>query len=176
MNSATYHTYGKLNGRNRASCFLLSIILIPTGLVYLVAWIRALINNSPASVFFWYFLGCTVWSPFVFTFIAYLTPDITSSDEGLRTTFLFRTLLVKWEDIADVKPSKPFGLPIGKKASVVTAKNGLTFFHRIYGLTYGQTNQPALVIWSYGSTYEALIKEISKKRNQSSPLRKKHRR
>jgi hypothetical protein len=88
-------------------------------------------------------------------------------NEGLHTTFLFRSLTIKWEDISEVKVSKPFGLRIGKKASVLIARNGLTDFHRVYGLMYGQTNEPVLLVWSNISNYDSLMKQIFKHRKKN---------
>ncbi len=167
------HTYGNLNKFNRSFFLLLSVFLIMAGLAYLFGFIKALLHNDlSASVFFWYFIGCAIWSPFVFLFISYIFSDVTVDDAGLYTTFLFRNLSVKWEDISEVKVSKPFGLRIGKKASVLVVKNGLTNFHRIYGLVYGQTSEPALLVWSNISNYDSLMKQIFKhrKKNKQSAL------
>ncbi|MGB8982234.1 MAG: hypothetical protein WCC12_10180 [Anaerolineales bacterium] len=171
----TYHAYGGLNVLGRFLMLLLSGVMIGMGLVFLAGLIQALFSNSISSVSgpFWNFIGYAIWSPFVFIFMAYLFSDITANDEGLQTRFLFKNLVVRWEDIAEVKLSRPFGLRVGKRASVLTARNGLTFFHRIYGLVYGQTSQPALVIWSHVSGYDVLTKKISKNRKRKRfPLEK----
>lgn len=162
------HTYGKLVSFTRYWMLLLSAIVIGLGLVCLIGSIRAFVSNniSSATVLLWDFIGLTFWSPFVFIFLAYLFSDVKVNGEGLQTSFVFKSIALKWENIANVKPSRPFGLRLGKKASVLIVKNGLTFFHRIYGLVYGQTNQPALVVWSQISDYDALMKVISKNRKE----------
>ena len=143
----TSHTYGNLNRFNRFSFLLLSVVLIMAGLANLVGLIKAVLHSDlSASTFFWYFIGCAIWSPFVFLFISYIFSDIMVDDAGIHTTFLFRNLFVKWEDISDIRVSKPFGLRIGKKASILIVRNGLTNFHCIYGLILDQTNNAGVLV------------------------------
>jgi len=141
-----------------------SVIFIILGLSVTVDSVQFLGDNKIPSAYnpFWYFIGVSVWSPTMFVFIAQLMSDISINEHGLRTTFLFKKLVVNWEDIVEIKPSKPFGLRAGRKASIVITRNGLTFFHRIYGIVYGQTNQPAFLIWSNISDYDVLMKDIKK--------------
>ena len=147
---------------------ILSALFIILGLIGLIDFVSLLVDEkiSTATTVFWKFIGFGVWSPVVFIFISYMSSDISMDDHGLQTTFLFKKLTVKWEDIDQVYKSKPFGLRIGERSHIIVARNGLTFFHRIYGLIYGQINQPSLLIWSSIDNYDALINKIKKGRKK----------
>lgn len=167
MNEAK-HTYGVLNKFNRGIFLVLSIVLIVIGIVSFAASIHFLIdkNFSMACNLLGYFLGSAIWSPVVFILISYLMSDIKTNENGIQTRFVFKNLDISWKDITEVKLSKPFGLRVGKKANVLIVRNGLTWFHRIYGILYGQTIQPALLIWSNISEYDTLVKKVLKNRKK----------
>ena len=46
------------------------------------------------------------------------------------------------------------------QCKIIVVKKGLTLFHKIYGLMYGQTQQPAFLIFTSISDYEKLISII----------------
>jgi hypothetical protein len=166
--NVTAHTYGMLNKFNRGMFLVLSVLLIILGIVSFVGSIHYFIDRdfSAAWNFLGYFLGCAVLSPVVFIQISYLMSDIKTKEDGLQTKFIFKNLDVNWKDIIEVKLAKPFGLRVGRKANVLIVRNGLTWFHRLYGILYGQTNQPALLIWSNISGYDALVKKVMKNRKK----------
>jgi|SRR5687768_9043413 len=167
-------TYGKWNSFGRAGLFLSSVMCILFGLIYLWGLISLLIDPeakvslSPSQLL-WYFIGFSVWSPIVYTFLSYLVTDIVLQEDGLQIKFIFKTFFISWNDIAEFRSARVFGLPMLKKASIVVMKNGLTPFHRLYGLMYGKTIQPSLLIWSYISNYEELVvlikQNLKRKRN-----------
>jgi hypothetical protein len=162
------HVYSKLAQFNQWIFLVLSGLFTILGLGFFIGFISLLVGNkvSSAVTLFWNFIGLAVWSPFVFVFMSYLHSDLVVSDEGIQTRFLFKDLDINWEDIVEVKLSKPFGLRAGHKANLLIVRNGLTWFHRIYGIIYGQINQPALLIWSNISEYDTLMKKVFKKRRK----------
>ena len=80
------------------------------------------------------------------------------------------TSFISWNDIAEFRPAKVFGFRMIKDASIVVTRSALTPFHRLYGLMYGKTNQPSLLIWSYISNYENLVTIIKENLKRSRLL------
>lgn len=145
-----------------------SLLFAIVGLISFIGFISHLIDNkiSEAITLFWKFIGFGVWSTCVFVFFSYLFPEISANDDGIQTTFFLKKLTVNWEDIVEIYSSKPFGLRVGERASIIVTRNKLTFFHRIYGIIYGQTHQPSLLIWSSINDYASLINKIKKNRKK----------
>ncbi len=168
-------TYGNLYKFNRVVLFLFSLILFIVGLVYLWGLMSLLVGQETklslsVSQLFWYFIGCSVWTPFVYAFLSYLATDIVAQEDGLQIKFIFKTLFISWEDIAEFRPAKVFGFRMIKNASIVVTRSALTPFHRLYGLMYGKTNQPSLLIWPYLGNYENLVTIIKENLKRSRLL------
>ena len=160
-------TYGNLNKFNRVILFLFSLICFAVGLTYIWGLISLLTGQESrlslsSSQLFWYFIGFSIWSPLVYAFLSYLTTDIEVEDGGLRIKFLFKKLFIKWNDIDEFRLGRVFGVHMIKKASIVVTKNALTPLHRLYGLMYGNTRRPTLLIWSYIGNYDELVATIKK--------------
>ena len=162
------HTYSKIYKVIQWMFLSFSVLFAILGLVSFVGFISSLVshNISLAITRFWGFVGLGVWSPFVFIFVSYLSSDISVNEDGLQTSFLFKKLTVNWDDVDKVYSLKPFVVRTRKRASIVVTQNGLTFFHRFYGLIYGRTNQPSLVISSNISDYDSLINKIKKRKKK----------
>ncbi len=169
MNSKK-HVYGFLYKVSGLLGILLSMLCIAMGVFYFYGFVVSLLRPEEISVnvlsLFGNFLIYLIGSPLIFLWLAHLIVDVEVTDEGLRTKFIFKDYFISWNDILDVKSSRPFGMHIGEKASVVIVKKGLTPFHHIYGAIYGQVNQPAFLIWSRVSDYNELMRIISKHRKQ----------
>ena len=78
-----------------------------------------------------------------FTLAAYFFTELTSDQAGLHVRFLWRRLVVPWDQIIDVRPL--FNLPFARGFEVIRTRT-LTPFHRVYGLLYGFTTAPSLLI------------------------------
>jgi len=168
-------TYGNLNKFNRVVLFLFSLILFTVGLIYLWGLMSLLAGQETklslsVSQLFWCFIGFSVWTPFVYAFVSYLATDIVVQEDGLQIKFIFKTLFISWNDIVEFRPAKVFGFRMLKDASIVVTRSALTPLHRLYGLMYGKTNQPSLLIWSYIGNYENLVAIIKENLKRSRLL------
>jgi hypothetical protein len=165
------YTYGNLTKFTNMSFLLYSLIFIGGGLFFLYRSILSFFNSggiesSVAYIILYFLVG--VWSPFFFIYLAYLRADVEVEEDGLLIKFVLKTLYVKWEEICLLKQARYLGFRMSRKNSVVITNKALTPFHCIYGLLYGQTNQPAFLILSDISRYNELIETIKgniKKKN-----------
>ncbi|MBL8050886.1 MAG: hypothetical protein JNM46_06660 [Anaerolineales bacterium] len=107
-----------------------------------------------------YFVGFSIWSPFIFLAMTFWYADVEIKTEGLLVHFIFKSLLIEWEDISLIKPAQFFGIGSKSWGSIVVVKKGLTQFHRIYGIVYALTQNPAFLIVSSIRDYEELISII----------------
>jgi len=163
---------------SRVIFFLISIFCIVLGLVYLGGLISLLAGqetelSSSASDLFWTFIGASVWTPLFYAFISYLATDIEVEEGGLRIKFIFKSFFINWSDVEEFKPGKTLGLLNLKRTRILVTKNALTPFHRLYGLMYGSTTKPSLLIGTNISNYEELfriIKNNHKKNAQKEQL------
>lgn len=99
---------------------------------------------------------------------AYFFQDVWVDEEGLIIEFLWAKLHVPWDRVLQIKPL--FGA-LGRKQGVsVVIVDGLTPFHRLYGLIYGFSSKPAFVLWPTLSNYRVLKSDLEKhiKQNQKS--------
>ncbi|MEP7136804.1 MAG: hypothetical protein ABI904_17905 [Chloroflexota bacterium] len=165
------YTYGVALKLPRAFFFLLSTILFVFGLLYLIKLLSVLagqetIFSLPPAHLFWSFVEFSIWSPFAFAFISYLATDIEVEEDGLRIKFIFKSFFIGWDDIEDFKPGKILGLLNLKRVRVLVTKNALTPFHRVYGLMYGGTTKPSLLIGTNISNHEELFKIIKNNRKK----------
>lgn len=85
-----------------------------------------------------------VFEPIIFFITANYLPDIWAYEEGLYISFIWKRLLVRWEDIIDFKPTY-YNLPSNKVHWVVIT-HSLTPFHRLYGFFYALSPYPCFII------------------------------
>ena len=95
---------------------------------------------------------------------AYFWQDIWVDEEGLLVEFLWKKIRVRWIDIIETETAWGF---LGRKEnrSWVVMVNGLTPFHRMFGVLYGLSLQPAFVIDSSIRDFQALKDIIRKHTN-----------
>ncbi len=76
---------------------------------------------------------------------AYFWQDIWIDEAGLLVEFLWKKIRVRWVDLIEVKPAWGF---IGQesKRPVIVLVNGLTPFHRAFGIIYAFSTKPGFVI------------------------------
>lgn len=87
-------------------------------------------------------------------FNAYMYPRIGICDAGMLISFLFRDILIPWEDIVDVR--RVWFLP---RTLIVRARK-ITPFHVMYGVVYSNALLPSFLI-SFGiDNYHELAREI----------------
>jgi hypothetical protein len=166
-------TYGNIYKLARVMCFLLSLICMAFGFIYLVVLISLLAGQeSKLSLslgnLFWSFIGFAVWSPLFYAFLSYQATDIEVEEGGLQTKFIFKSLFINWADIEDFKPGKTLGLLNLKRVRILVTKSSLTPFHRLYGLMYASTNKPSLLIGTNISNHEELFKIIKNNRKRDA--------
>lgn len=90
---------------------------------------------------------------------AYFYQDIWADEEGLQIEFLWRKIRVRWVDVVDVKPVWGF-LGQKDKRPVIVLVNGLTPFHRSFGVIYGLSLKPGFVIFSSINDFQILKEQI----------------
>ena len=172
MKSKKY-TYGIIYKISESLSYILAIVFAIIGLLFLCGLILSLfgvggIKTSYIPTLFWSFVGFGIWSPFVFIYMANMNVDIEVEDLGLRIKFLFKSLFLSWNEIDEFKPGKTLGLIPLKRVRVLVTNSALTPFHRLYGLMYGGTNKPSLVVVTNISDHEELFKIIKNKRKKSN--------
>ena len=129
---------------------LAKVILSPTGLTISIAFTH--ISN---------FFQTLILVGVLLSFI-YSLPSIEVKEQGLcLKSFPLNPIEIKWTDVSYVKQAWWKAILEKRKSSVIVAKNGLTFFHRLCGIVYGGTIKPAFVISSFISNYDELQKTIS---------------
>ena len=90
---------------------------------------------------------------------AYFFQNIWVDEEGLQIEFLWRKIGVRWADIADIKPAWGF-LGQKDKRPVIVLVNGLTPFHRTFGVIYGLSIKPGFVIFPSINDFQILKEQI----------------
>jgi hypothetical protein len=117
-------------------------------------------------------LGVAVWAPIFYLFFAYLMTDISVDNDGMSVQFLWKTYKIRWDEVVEIKPFRPFGLFTNNRLTVVIVKSKLTFVYRMYGVLYGGKNQPAILIYRNISDCDLLLKNISMqtKNNFAKPV------
>ncbi len=161
MNIKVYK-YGIVTALSRLILNAFSVLYFLVGLIGFV-WIpiSSLIKQNSNQISFLSllggFIGWSIWSPFIFLFMANLLSDITVTEDGLSTKFLWFRCDAKWNSIVDVKVRTGW---FKKQTILILTKNGLTSFHHVFGILYGRTNLPALMIFSSIKDFDLLKREI----------------
>jgi hypothetical protein len=160
------HTYGLIYKISESLYLMLSLFSILAGLFFLYAFINSLIAGNKIDInsiliALVYSLVSVTWSLIFFLFFAYLFSGIEIHSDGMKIRFLLKRYLIKWDEIIDITPSRPFGLFTNKNIKVVIVKNNLTFIHRLYGLFYTGRYTPAILIYRKISEYDLLMDNIS---------------
>ena len=91
--------------------------------------------------------------------ISYFLQDIWVDEEGLLVEFLWRKIRVRWVDVIETKIAWGF-LGSEQNRPLIVLVNGLTPFHRIFGVLYGLSIKPGFVISVSNSEYQVLKKTI----------------
>ena len=79
--------------------------------------------------------------------------------EGLEIEFLWRKVRVRWLDIIEIKAVWG-SLGQEKNRPLIVLVNGLTPFHRIFGVLYGLSIKPGFVIFPSISDFRELKETI----------------
>lgn len=90
---------------------------------------------------------------------AYFWQDIWIDEEGLLIEFLWRKIRVQWVDIIEAKPAWGF-LGQENKRPLIVLVNGLTPFHRAFGIIYAFSTKPGFVIFSSIRDFKILKENI----------------
>ena len=94
--------------------------------------------------------------------------NITVTDKGLLIEFLWKDLMVSWDQIIEIKPVYGFWRTSqNQKHICVVLTDALTPFHRFFGLIYGPSVKPAFIIYPTISDYPSLIETIKKHAKKS---------
>jgi len=92
----------------------------------------------------------------------YFGQDVLVDEEGLQIEFLWKKMRVQWTDIIETKTTFGSWFAPEKNRPLIILVNGLTPFHRIFGVLYGLSIKPGFVIFPSISDFEILINEIKK--------------
>ncbi len=87
--------------------------------------------------------------------------DIVVEEDSIFIEFLWMYLKVKWDDIADVTPFGPRFMHLW----VVTTKNNLTPFHRLYGMFSAKSFLPSFYITILTKSHALLLAEVKSQIN-----------
>jgi hypothetical protein len=152
----------------------MKLILVGGGLLFPLIFVAGIYSDSPAtfieiignveSMYRLFLFAITLWPFFLFVILisAYFFSDITVVADGLLVEFLWLKLHVKWDQLIKTKPILGMNiLGLSKRKVVVLLVHGLTPFHRTYGLLYGFSIYPAVVIHPAISDYDLLMQQIS---------------
>lgn len=92
-------------------------------------------------------------------------PDVKVDDNGLQVEFLWTYFPIPWGDIVEIKPFRFLFL----EWWLVTTKNHLTFFHRMYSIYSLKSFLPGFLIHDKESQdHSDLLKLIRKQINSRS--------
>jgi hypothetical protein len=83
--------------------------------------------------------------------------NIMSDEMGLHINFLWKHLVVSWEEIIDTRPI--FNIPFLRNISVIRTSS-LTPFHRLLGLLYSFSIAPSIIYIKGMSNYDELNRRI----------------
>ena len=160
------HTYGLIYKISRNFFVFMAFLFVVLGLFLIVLFIAKLMSGIEFNSNFIVstlgnILSFAVLAPIFYLFIAHLMTDISIDNNGMSVQFLWKTYQIRWAEVVEIRPSRPFGLLTNKRLTEVIVKTKLTVFHRVYGMLYGVTNQPVILIYRTISDYDLLIKDIS---------------
>ncbi|MBK9924953.1 MAG: hypothetical protein IPP66_06625 [Anaerolineales bacterium] len=114
-------------------------------------------NNYQKNYYYLLLTVLMVIIGFIFAFGEY--PDVKTDDNGLYVEFLWTYLPIPWEDITEIKHYS-FLL---SDWWLITTKNRLTFFHRLYSIYLFKSFFPSFYIHHKSSQDQAdLLKLIRK--------------
>jgi len=147
MNIKYYHYYHFGNLLQRAGSWLM--------LLSLVAFTGAAILQQPDALIC--MLPMILFVLPICLFNAYMYPRVGICDVGVSVTFLFREILIPWEDIVNVR--RVWFLP---RTLVVRARK-ITPFHIVYGVTYSHSLFPSFLLSFSIDNYHELAGEIQKR-------------
>ncbi|MBI5950522.1 MAG: hypothetical protein HY865_02595 [Chloroflexi bacterium] len=101
-----------------------------------------------------------IFSPICILVAAYFYTDLEVDEDGMLVEFLWKKLRIPWNKVLQMKPL--FGMKVKKQGIYVVMVDGLTPFHRLYGLIYGFSWKPAFVLWLNVGNFEVLKADIEK--------------
>jgi len=124
---------------------VLAILAFVCSLYFLLIAISRLISNNifegVAEIAFSFFLLISI-----LVGAYYFGQDVWINEEGLQIEFLWRIMKVQWVDIIETKMIwGSFGKE--KNRPLIVLVNGLTPFHRVFGVLYGLSIKPGFVIF-----------------------------
>ncbi|MBI5353579.1 MAG: hypothetical protein HZB50_13135 [Chloroflexi bacterium] len=96
---------------------------------------------------------------------AYFYTDLEVERDGLLIDFLWYKLTIPWDKIVQIKPL--FGIRNENVAAYVVIVDGLTPFHRLYGLLYGFSVNPAFVLGRTVNDFQILKNDIERHVNKN---------
>jgi hypothetical protein len=166
------YKYGLLTVISRFVFNIFSVLYFFVGLIgFVLIPAFSLINQNHDQVSLLFvlggFIGWSIWSPFIFIFLATLLSDITITNDGIGAKILWHQCDTEWSSIVDVRVRTGI---FKRRTILILTKNGLTPFHRIYGILYGRRNLPALMIFPSIKDFDLLKKEVlaQRKKNKTS--------
>ncbi len=140
--------------------YLFSVFAFGFPIWMLVAALPGLYPNKALSPIQILFLAPT--STIFILVAAYFYQDVSVDDDGLLIGFLWKKLRVKWSDVVEVKPIWIYRFAPEEIRPVVVILKGLTPFHRVFGVLYALSLQPAFVITPSISGFQILKDNIRK--------------
>ncbi|SRR5258706_3714216 len=90
----------------------------------------------------------------------FFSQDVWTDEEGLFIELLWRKIRVPWVDIIEIKSAWGFWHAPGKNHILIVLVNGLTPFHRLFGVLYGWSLKPGFIIYPTIRNYEELKSNI----------------
>jgi hypothetical protein len=160
------HTYGLIYKTSEIFALILSPCVIASGLFILYLFFDSLAAGykydiNSILIVLTCFLVYEIWLPILFMLIACMYPDMEVQNDGIEVRSILKKYFIKWDEIIEIKPLRPFSIFTHKNAKVIIIKNNLTFIHRLYGLLYAGKSTPAILIYRKISEYDLLMDNIS---------------
>lgn len=90
-------------------------------------------------------------------------PDVKADDNGLYVEFLWTYLPIPWDDIIEIKYFSFFFL----EWWLITTRNHLTFFHRLYSVYSLKSFLPGFLIHHKGSQEQTNLLKLIRKQVKS---------
>ena len=139
-------------------------IFVILAFVFPAYWILNSISRFTPNNFWAVIVDDIVFSPLIFivllTSTYYFGQDVLVDEEGLQIEFLWKKMRVRWVDIIETKATFGSLFASEKNCPLIILVNGLTPFHRIFGVLYGLSIKPGFVIFPSISDFQGLKENI----------------
>ncbi|MFT3892252.1 MAG: hypothetical protein QM730_11515 [Anaerolineales bacterium] len=143
MNSQ--HKYGATNASSKYVLYVLGLLSVLFGFLFLSLSIFLLVKGKPTSLFqsIEIFLMASIVVPLIFLYVDFLETEICVDESGIDLKSPLRTFHLNWEEVVEIRSASLFGIPMFNSPNIVITNGKLTPFHYLYGLVYSRVFKPS---------------------------------